>query len=149
MKTYVITIRGTEYEVVVGDTSSSPVSVTVNGEVYEVDLPDTSQPTRSDRSATPTPRPASSPTSASPPRPAAPATPDDGAIRALMPGRIISVNVNVGDHVSAEQPVLVMESMKMENTITAPSDGTVTAVHVGEGDSVQHGQTMIEIEADS
>ena len=147
MKTYVITIRGAEYEVTVGDTTSSPVSVTVNGEEFTVDLPDSG-------AAAPAPsqpqvaRPARSTTSASPPRPAAPAAPDDGSIRALMPGRIISVNVSVGDHVSVDQPILVMESMKMENTITAPKDGTVTAVHVGEGDSVQHGQTMIEVEAD-
>ena len=64
-----------------------------------------------------------------------------------MPGRIISVSVSVGQSVTAGQTVLVMESMKMENTISATRDGTVTAVLVGEGDSVQHGQTLIEIEA--
>ncbi len=64
-----------------------------------------------------------------------------------MPGRIISVSVNAGQQVTAGQAVLVMESMKMENTISATKDGTVTAVLVEEGDSVQHGQTMIEIDA--
>jgi pyruvate carboxylase subunit B len=65
----------------------------------------------------------------------------------MMPGRIISVSVRVGDKVTAGQAVLVMESMKMENTITAPKAGTVTAIAVSAGDSVQHGQTMIEIES--
>jgi biotin carboxyl carrier protein len=63
-----------------------------------------------------------------------------------MPGRIISVSVAPGDVITAGQPVLVMESMKMENTITAVKDGTVRAVLVGEGDSVQHGQTLVEVE---
>jgi biotin carboxyl carrier protein len=62
-----------------------------------------------------------------------------------MPGRIISVSISVGDVVTKGQPVIVLESMKMENTITAPTDGTVSAVHVAAGDSVQHGQTMAEI----
>ena len=63
-----------------------------------------------------------------------------------MPGRIISVNVRNGDPITAGQPVLVMESMKMENTITAPKDGKVRSVLVKAGDSVQHGQTLIEVE---
>ena len=62
-----------------------------------------------------------------------------------MPGRIISVSVSVEDAVTKGQPVVVLESMKMENTITSPVDGTVSAVHVAAGDSVQHGQTLVEM----
>ncbi len=147
MKTYRITIKGTDYEVVVGDLDVNPVTVTVDGETFEVDLPQSDQPSASVASrpaATPTPR-RSSP-AASTPRPAVPASADDGSIRALMPGRIISVSVSEGQTVTAGQAVLVMESMKMENTISATKDGTVKAVLVGEGDSVQHGQTLVEID---
>lgn len=149
MKTYRITIKGTDYEVVVGDVSSSPVTVTVNGEEFEVDLPSGSESVAPASSAEARPRPAAPRTNipASGPRPAAPTSGDDGSIRALMPGKIISVSVKAGQQVTAGQAVLVMESMKMENTISAVKDGTVTAVLVSEGDSVQHGQTMIEIEA--
>lgn len=150
MKTYRITIKGTDYDVVVGDLTSNPVTVNVNGEEFQVDLPSGSQPAASS-SPTPTkPRTPAAPRPqipASAPRPAAPSTGDDGTIRALMPGKIISVNVAVGQQVTLGQAMLVMESMKMENTISAVKDGTVTAVLVAEGDSVQHGQTMIEVEA--
>lgn len=149
MKTYRITIKGTEYEVVVGDVSSSPVTVTVNGEEFQVELPSsaessTTAPRASASPGPPAPRPR---TPASAPRPAVLSSGDDGSVRALMPGKIISVSVSVGQQVTAGQAVLVMESMKMENTISAVKDGTVTAVLVAEGDSVQHGQTMIEIDA--
>ena len=63
-----------------------------------------------------------------------------------MRGRVVSVNVNQGDRVENGQSVLVIESMKMEQTIAAPQAGTVRAVHVQAGDAVQHGQTLIELE---
>jgi 3-methylcrotonyl-CoA carboxylase alpha subunit len=62
-----------------------------------------------------------------------------------MPGKIISVSVSVGDVVTKGQMILVLESMKMENTIASPIDGTVSAVHVSANDAVQHGQTLAEI----
>ena len=62
-----------------------------------------------------------------------------------MPGRIISISISAGDTVTRGQPVIVLESMKMENTITSPVGGTVSTVHVAAGDSVQHGQTLVEI----
>lgn len=145
MKIYRITIKGQVYEVVVGDVSSSPVTVTVNGAEYQVELPGKGGAP----AASPTPQPARAPRQAAPasrPRPSVPTSPGDGTIRALMPGRIVSVSVSAGQTVTAGQAVLVMESMKMENTISAVKDGTVRAVLVGEGDSVSHGQTLIEIE---
>ena len=62
-----------------------------------------------------------------------------------MPGKIISVSVAVGDAVTKGQPIMILESMKMENTIASPIDGTVSAVLVAAGDAVQHGQTLAEI----
>lgn len=62
-----------------------------------------------------------------------------------MPGKIISVSVAAGAAVTKGQPILVLESMKMENTIASPIDGTVSVVLVTAGDVVQHGQTLAEI----
>ena len=145
-RSYKITIAGQTYDVQVGDISSSPVEVVVDGTTYQVELPDDASigatpavPTAETRaSQTPaSPRPIS--------RPAVPTTGGDGVVRAPMPGRIISVSIVVGDTVTKGQPIVVLESMKMENTITSPVDGTVSSVHVAAGDSVQHGQTLVEI----
>lgn len=142
---YKITIAGQTYDVQVGDISSSPVEVTVDGTTYQVEFPESgpagatpTQPaTAASISRTVAPRPLS--------RPSIPTTGGDGIVRSPMPGRIIRISVSDGDAVTKGQPVVVLESMKMENTITSPVDGTVSAVHVAAGDSVQHGQTLVEI----
>ena len=145
MKSYRITIKGQDYEVVVGELTANPVIVTVDGVEYPVSVPGRSSSPASSVPARPAVAPPTLPASA--PRAAVPVSGSDGTVRALMPGRIISVSVVVGQSVTMGEAVLVMESMKMENTISAVTDGTVTAVMVSEGDSVQHGQTLIEIAA--
>ena len=62
-----------------------------------------------------------------------------------MPGVILEVSVKVGDKVKAGQKVAVLEAMKMENEIDAPADGTVTAVLVSKGDSVNVDQDIVKI----
>ncbi len=140
---YRIKVNGREFQVDVGDTESSPVQVTVDGVAYEVELPD-----RSPESRPVVRRAPSRPTpSAPPPAPASPASSGgDGAIIALLPGRIVSVAVKPGDSVASGQPVVVMESMKMEQTIASPRDGTVSRVAVEPGDTVAYGETLIEFE---
>ena len=64
---------------------------------------------------------------------------------APMPGTIASVSVTVGQAVTAGQPVLVLEAMKMENEIFAASTGTVSAIFVSKGDTVNSGDPMIQI----
>lgn len=66
-------------------------------------------------------------------------------IKAPLPGVMIAVNAKIGDVVKAGQEIAVLEAMKMENSIEATIDGTVTAVHVKEGDSVLEGDTVITI----
>ena len=55
------------------------------------------------------------------------------------------VKVNVGDHVEANQLVLMLEAMKMENEIFTPVAGTVVGVHVKKGDSVNSDDLLISI----
>ena len=73
-------------------------------------------------------------------------TPEQAAITAPMPGTVIKVLVAAGDHVSARQPLVVLEAMKMETPLVSPYDATVRAVHVGEGDRVAGGTLLVELE---
>ncbi len=63
-----------------------------------------------------------------------------------MPGRVLKVNVAAGANVSRGQALVVLESMKMEQTIAAPKEGKVKGVYVSAGDTVTRGQTLVELE---
>ena len=69
-----------------------------------------------------------------------------GRIVAPMPGAIVQVVVEVGTYVDKGQPLLVMDSMKVETTIAANFDGTVKEIYIGPGDQVQEGTLLAEIE---
>ncbi|GAA5155069.1 acetyl-CoA carboxylase biotin carboxylase subunit [Pseudonocardia eucalypti] len=60
----------------------------------------------------------------------------EGTLRSPMPGTVLTVNVAAGDAVTEGQPLLVIEAMKMEHTIAAPSDGTVSELPVRPGQQV-------------
>ncbi|MFL6179285.1 MAG: biotin/lipoyl-binding carrier protein [Actinomycetes bacterium] len=66
-------------------------------------------------------------------------------IRAEMVANVLSVLVSDGDPVNGGQPVLLMESMKMEIPVLAEHGGTVNRVFVSEGDVVQEGDVMVEL----
>jgi len=67
-------------------------------------------------------------------------------MRAMMPGRVLSVLVQVGDPVEAQQGVLVIEAMKMENELKSPKAGKVVEVKVVAGQTVEKGELLIVIE---
>ncbi len=67
-------------------------------------------------------------------------------VHSPMTGRVIEVLVGVGDRVSAGDVVAVIESMKMENEVVCDADGTVSAVHFAEDDSVSEGDALVEVE---
>ena len=162
---YKITIKGRSYDVEVGDVASSPVKVVVDGVEYAVEVPPdtlvagaTASHADAPRPAQPQPEPPRSapvPPAAKPPVAAKSSTPPPqppsekagaGTIRAVMPGRVLRVNVAAGATVSRGQALIVLESMKMEQTIAAPKDGNVKGVYVAAGDAVTRGQTLVEIE---
>jgi pyruvate carboxylase subunit B len=72
-----------------------------------------------------------------------------GAVHAPMPGLVLDVLVREGDVVDAEQGLLVLEAMKMENELGAPAAGTVRAIHAATGDAVDKNALLIEIEPDA
>uniref|UniRef100_UPI002FC9B142 acetyl/propionyl/methylcrotonyl-CoA carboxylase subunit alpha n=1 Tax=Devosia sp. TaxID=1871048 RepID=UPI002FC9B142 len=69
----------------------------------------------------------------------------EGGLTAPMPGKIISISVKAGDKVKSGDALLVMEAMKMEHTIHAPSDGTVEELFFDVGDQVGDGAELIAI----
>jgi len=143
-KNYKITIAGQTYDVEVGDISSSPVEVSIDGTIYQVEIPGLITPVSSGTPVVAAPKTVA-PAPQAVARPSVPTSGRDGVVRSPMPGKIISVSVSVGDAVTKGQPILILESMKMENTIASPINGTVSAVHVSANDAVQHGQTLAEI----
>ena len=71
----------------------------------------------------------------------------DGELRAPMPGQVLLVGAAVGDAVTAGDPVVVLESMKMELVLAAPVDGTVVELTVAPGDKVTVDQPLARVEA--
>ena len=141
MKTYKFKINGNGYEVAINSVEGQTASVTVNGTPYTVELEEA---------------PAAAPVQAAPVQaaPAAVQTPAAStpvatgagkAVTSPLPGVIIAIKVNVGDTVKAGQEVAVLEAMKMENSIEATHDGTVTAINVTKGDSVLEGAPIVTI----
>jgi geranyl-CoA carboxylase alpha subunit len=72
----------------------------------------------------------------------------DGKVRASMNGRVVAVQVAVGDRVQAQQALVTLEAMKMEHVHAAPVAGTVTAVHAATGEQVPASRVLVEIQAD-
>jgi 3-methylcrotonyl-CoA carboxylase alpha subunit len=68
-------------------------------------------------------------------------------LTAPMPGRVIAVRVAEGAAVTAHQAVVVIEAMKMEHAVVAPTDGTLVRLTVGEGEQVERGQVLGEVAA--
>lgn len=142
MKTYKFKINGNEYNVAINSIEGKNASVTVNGTAYQVELEEAP-------ATAPVQAPVSAPAAVAAAPAAAPAAPAvSGAGKAVtspLPGVIIAVKVNVGDTVKAGQEVAVLEAMKMENSIEATHDGTVTAINVAKGDSVLEGAPIVTI----
>ena len=69
----------------------------------------------------------------------------DGKLRASMNGRVVAVQVAVGDHVEAGQPVVTLEAMKMEHIHAATAAGRIEALHVAVGEQVAAHRVVAEI----
>ena len=124
------------------------LKVTVNGNVYDVVVEDVkegevlAQPNEAVEVPTfvkaETPKEVATPSIA----------PKEGNIKvqAPMPGNIWKIKTSVGARVEKHEVLLILEAMKMENEIVAPESGVVTAILVKEGDSVEPGKIMVEME---
>ena len=118
-------------------------NVTVNGNAYEVEVEEIG-------AAAPAAAPVAAPTApveAVPAAPAAAPAPVAGGqdILCPMPGTIVDVKVAAGSAVKKGDILVVFEAMKMENEIRADTDGTVAAVFVYKGDSVDSGKVLLTL----
>jgi pyruvate carboxylase subunit B len=71
-----------------------------------------------------------------------------GPIKSVMPGIVVELLVSVGDAVAKGQPLLILEAMKMQNEIAAPTGGVVRAVHVARGEAVGSGAKLVTLGAE-
>lgn len=125
--------------------------ITVDQKTYEVDV-EVAEDDRAPASAahayipaTPTAVPSALP---QPPRAAAPDSnvAEDKVCRSPVAGIVVRVNAQPGQQIQANDPVLVLEAMKMETNITSPVAGKVKAINANVGDGVQVGQVLVEFE---
>ncbi|MBF6611873.1 MAG: ATP-grasp domain-containing protein [Chloroflexi bacterium] len=70
----------------------------------------------------------------------------ENSLESPMPGKVLKVLAKAGEMVAEEQPLVIIEAMKMEFTVRAPHDGVVAEVRYSEGDQVTVGDTLIEME---
>jgi glutaconyl-CoA/methylmalonyl-CoA decarboxylase subunit gamma len=69
----------------------------------------------------------------------------EGAVTAIMPGKVIRLLVAEGDQVGEDDVICILEAMKMENELKAPRAGTVKTLHVQAGQDVEMGAVLAEI----
>ncbi|UAM99004.1 acetyl-CoA carboxylase biotin carboxyl carrier protein subunit [Polaribacter litorisediminis] len=67
-------------------------------------------------------------------------------IKAPMPGLIIDINIKVGQEIKEFDALIILEAMKMENTLTSPRDGIIKSISVINGETVNKNQLLIEFE---
>lgn len=141
MKEYKYTIDGKEYKVEIGDITDNVADVRVNGEAFKVEMEPEAEP---EKKKVVLGKPAEE-KSADEAAPAANVN-TTNAVKAPLPGVITSIEVEVGQEVSAGDTVVVLEAMKMANNIEAEKSGKVTAICVKQGENVMEDAPLVVIE---
>ena len=134
MKSFKYTINGNVYKVHINSIVDDVADVEVNGTPYHVKM---EKPAK--KQIVSIKRPAQAPTTAAgDPVVSRPSTPS-------VAGVILSIDCKVGDAVKRGQKLLILEAMKMENTINADRDGKIVEIKVNKGDSVLEGADLVVI----
>ena len=123
-----VIIDGTEFEVELemdGDTWKA----TVEGQTFEVKVPDAGPAPKQRRSS-------------------GGKSKKSGKVSANIPGKVVTLDVGIGDIVVEGQVVMILEAMKMQNEIQAPVSGTVTEIHCEEGQSIEANVPLLIITPD-
>ena len=146
MKEYKYKINGNLYNVVIGDIEENIAHVEVNGTHYTVEMEKKPKAAPAPRPVVrPAAKPAAAPAAAAPvAKPAAGGA--KSGVKSPLPGVILDIKVNVGDEVKKGQTIIILEAMKMENSINADKDGKIAAINVSKGESVLEGTDLIIIE---
>ena len=144
---YKITVSDKIYEVEIEDINTRPVIAFVDGDRFEV-TPEHGDQAAARKEADETKNKAEK-KSFNSNQPAVVAPPPNQALSgntqtAPLPGTVIEVFVKAGDKVEAGQVILVIEAMKMKNSIRSVYSGTISEVFVSAGQSVAHKQALIK-----
>jgi len=116
--------RGSSHDIVYTAAQGDKRFISMNGQAYTLNIPDSRASRRK-------------------------AAGGGGDLTAQMPGQVASVLVNTGDRVERGQTLVILEAMKMEIRVTAPTDGLVKRLLVEKGQVVERGQVLLEIEEKS
>ena len=145
MKEYKYKINGNLYNVVIGDIEDNIAHVEVNGTHYTVEM---EKKPKAAPAPKPVVRPAAKPAAAPAAAPVAKPAAGGGksGVKSPLPGVILDIKVKEGDEVKKGQTIIILEAMKMENSINADKDGKVTAINVSKGESVLEGTDLVIIE---
>jgi len=126
--------------------------IAIDGKEYLVEMEEiggVQQPVQAPVAAAPAApvAPVAAPAEQAAPAPAAaPVSAASGdAMTAPMPGTILRLLVNIGDEVKENQPLMILEAMKMENEVVANHAGKVAGIHVNQGQVVNAGDALITI----
>ena len=135
MKEFSFKVNGVEYKTAVQEKEDGKTEVTVNGKTYQVEM----EHAAAHRAAAP------KATAAAPAAAAQKAAPAAGGmqVKSPLPGSIIKVLVQEGQAVKKGDTLLTLESMKMENTVTAECDGTVKQIAVKPGQNVMQDDLLV------
>ena len=142
MMNYKIKINDTTYHVEIEDINARPVIASVDGIRFEV-MPENGEPVETQKEPLGiTPQPPTPATSKS----AAPSSANfsSGTLTSPLPGTVTEVFVKAGDQVEAGQVLLIVEAMKMKNSIRSTHGGLVKDVLVSAGQSVAHKQALVQ-----
>ena len=163
MRRYTLEVGGKPYVIDVQEVTADRYRVEVEGQEYEVRLSGDEDLTEARISpeivlareaaqhlpqTAPAARPAAPfPAASSPPPGPRPSTDGHivGALTAPMPGKILSVEVKLGDRVSRGQTVVILEAMKMKNAIKSPYDGVVLEIMVRAEQTVAYGDPLAQL----
>jgi len=139
MKKYNFEIDGKKFEVEVNLLNSNDAQVKVNDKNFDIKISNNlSEPKKSEPKK-------SEPKKSEPKIPDQSVQGNPGDLLALMPGKILKVLVSEGQKIKMGEPVIIMESMKMEQTIVSSADGVINRINVKEGETIEVGSVMIVI----
>ena len=146
MKKFKFTINGNQYETEVLSVEDGISEVLVNGTSYTVELEQTITVPKTPKLVRSISVPSTDvhPSVTKTRNPSAPK--GAGTIQSPLPGSIIKILVNEGDEVKIGQRLLILEAMKMENSIESDKAGKIKSIHKQEGESVMEGDILITIE---
>ena len=121
-----VIVDGQEFDVEV-EVENGKWLATVEGRTFEIEIPDSGPVVKKRRAAGGKKK-------------------KSGTVSANIPGKIVTIEVEVGQEVTEGQVILILEAMKMQNEIQAPVNGKVVSVNCEEGQSIEANVPLVVIE---